>query len=110
MRQVAKQLGREIRRRRKAKRLTLERLAEKVNYSIEHLSGIEHGHRTPSFGGLLNIAKALDTSLADLFRFHGRPLPRSREQAARKVAKILNDWDEDRLAILLELLSTLRPR
>ena len=110
MSQVSKRLGREIRLRRKAKRLTLERLAEKVNFSIEHLSGIEHGHRTPSFAGLLKISKALDTSLADLFRFHGRPLPRSREQAARKVAKILYEWDEDLLAILLHLLNSLRPR
>ena len=110
MKQFSARLGREIRRQRKAKHLTLERLAEKTNYSIEHLSGIERGFRTPSMAGLLAIAKALNTPLTDLFRFHGRPFPRSRDQAARKLAKILHDWDEDRLAILLELLSSIRPR
>ena len=79
MKQFSARLGREIRRLRKAKRLTLERLAEKTNFSIEHLSGIERGFRTPSMAGLLAIAKALDTPLTDLFRFHGRPTPRTRD-------------------------------
>ena len=54
---------------RKNKSITQEQLAELTNKSIEHISFLERGERSPSFEIILDIAKALDISPADLLDF-----------------------------------------
>jgi len=56
-------MGARIRELRKKKRLTQERLAERVDISTPFLGHIERGNRTPSLETLVRIANALETTL-----------------------------------------------
>jgi transcriptional regulator with XRE-family HTH domain len=60
-------VGREIRRRRKALGLTLEQLAERIKRVPNHLGLIETGKADPSVSTLRAIARGLGITLADLF-------------------------------------------
>lgn len=52
---------------RNEKGLTQEQLAEKIGKSTEHISFLERAERSPSFETLIDLAVALDTTVADLF-------------------------------------------
>ncbi len=51
---------------RREKNLTQEQLAERINKSIEHISFLERGERSPSFEVILDIAEILGISVASL--------------------------------------------
>lgn len=55
-----------VRRRRHALSLTQEELAEKVNFHVNYIGGIERAERNPSLTSLINLAKGLDCSVAAL--------------------------------------------
>ncbi|MHB1095612.1 MAG: helix-turn-helix domain-containing protein [Gemmatimonadaceae bacterium] len=59
-------LGKEIRKFRKLKRLTLRDLQEQKVVAMAHLSLIERGKKNPSFKVLLRIAKALNVDVRAL--------------------------------------------
>ncbi|MGF1481871.1 MAG: helix-turn-helix domain-containing protein [Cyanophyceae cyanobacterium] len=60
----AKQLfGERVQTLRKARGITQEQLAERLNKSIEHVSYIERGERAPSFETIIDVAEALDVSV-----------------------------------------------
>ncbi len=66
---IYKQIGLNIKKYRKAKGLTQEALAEKVDKSINHLGKIEVAFSShPSIEMLADIAKALDIPLYYLFK------------------------------------------
>jgi len=46
--------------------LTQEQLAEKIGKTIEHISFLERGERSPSFEAILELARALSVSVASL--------------------------------------------
>ena len=60
--------GLNVRRKREAKVLTQERLAEKADLDPTYISGIERGVRNPSLLSILRLADALDASVAELTR------------------------------------------
>ena len=60
--------GLNVRRRREAKNLTQETLAEKASLHPTYVSGIECGGRNPSLKVIARIAKALGASVSDLAR------------------------------------------
>jgi transcriptional regulator with XRE-family HTH domain len=53
---------------RKARGLTQERLAFKVDIDLTYMGGIERGKRNPSLLVLVGIAKALGVQPADLLK------------------------------------------
>lgn len=55
--------GKRVRSIRQEKEITQESLAELLGKSVEHISFIERGERSPSFELILKIAKALDVSV-----------------------------------------------
>ena len=59
-------LGAEVRRRREAQRLTLEKLAERTGLTPHYLSTIETGKRDPSVSTLLSLANGLGVAPGDL--------------------------------------------
>ncbi len=63
------QLGRNIFKFRKEKRLSQNQLAEKLEISREHLAKIETGKRCVSLGLLIDIAEKLDIPVKDFFDF-----------------------------------------
>ncbi|HHY34276.1 MAG TPA: cupin domain-containing protein [Firmicutes bacterium] len=61
-------LGREIRRLRTARRMSLKQLAEESGLTFGYIGQIERGEVSPSISSLRRIAAALHITLADLFR------------------------------------------
>lgn len=68
-------MGRRIRKRRKALRMTQERLSEKAGVSVSFIGHVERGTRKASLETLINVAQALDLSpneiLCDSLRIVG---------------------------------------
>ena len=59
-------LGQNVRRRREARELTQEKLAEKAGLDPTYISGIERGLRNPGIKNVAKLAKALGLSTAEL--------------------------------------------
>lgn len=59
-------LGQNVRRRREARELTQEKLAEKAGLDPTYISGIERGLRNPGIKNVAQLARALGFSTAEL--------------------------------------------
>ena len=66
---VQKKLGKKIKNTRTEKRITQEKLAEKVGINREHMSNIETGKKFPSLSMLITLSFVLDIELYELFDF-----------------------------------------
>ena len=66
---VCIQLGRKIRRLRKAQKISQEELADLAGIHRTYMGKIERGESNPPVYTVYKIAKALKTSLFDLFKF-----------------------------------------
>jgi transcriptional regulator with XRE-family HTH domain len=60
------QFGKEVRRRRRAARLTLEQLAERAGLSPNYVGSIEKGDRDPSLSSVLALAQGLKVPAGEL--------------------------------------------
>jgi len=69
-----KSLGADLRALRKARRLTLIDLAERLGRSVGWLSQVERDLSEPSIGDLRALAKVLDVSVSSLFRNASAPV------------------------------------
>lgn len=67
--ELYKKIGLNIKKYRKAKGLTQEALAEKLDRSINHVGKIEVAFSHPSLDMLIEISNALEVPLKDLFEF-----------------------------------------
>jgi len=63
---VLAKLGLNVRKRREARELTQEKLAERAGLDATYISGIERGLRNPGIKNVARIAKALSLSTAEL--------------------------------------------
>lgn len=63
-------VGKRIAEIRNRRGLTQEKLSEMVNYSSNHIAKLESARTNPSFELLVNIAKALNVELKDLFDYN----------------------------------------
>ena len=61
-------LGQNVRRRREARELTQEKLAEKAGLDPTYISGIERGLRNPGIKNVARLAKALGQTTAELLK------------------------------------------
>ena len=61
-------LGQNVRRRREARELTQEKLAERASLDPTYISGIERGLRNPGIRNVARLAKALGFSTAELLK------------------------------------------
>ncbi len=61
-------LGEAIRKRRQAKNLSQEALAEIADFDRTYVSLLERGERNPSFTNLCRVAAALDTTPSELLK------------------------------------------
>ncbi|MDP1880533.1 MAG: helix-turn-helix transcriptional regulator [Parachlamydiaceae bacterium] len=59
-----------VRNRRNDLSLTQEQLAEKVNFHVNYVGGIERGERNPSLLALINLTKGLKCTLKELLPEH----------------------------------------
>ena len=61
-------LGQNVRRRREARELTQEKLAERAGLDPTYISGIERGLRNPGIKNVAKLAKALGLTTAELLK------------------------------------------
>jgi len=61
-------LGQNVRRRREARELTQEKLAEKAGLDPTYISGIERGLRNPGMKNVARLAKALGFTTAEIYK------------------------------------------
>jgi DNA-binding NtrC family response regulator len=66
--QIYSEIGTQLRKLRKGKNLTLRELASKANISISMISAIERGQSIASVLTFYRLAKALNSSLSELFK------------------------------------------
>lgn len=59
-------LGNAIREKREARKLTLEQLADLADTDLTQLGGVERGTRNATYGFLLRLAAALETSVGEI--------------------------------------------
>lgn len=64
-----KLLGHKIKLRRKEIGLTQQQLADKMNISLNFMGKIEVAFSKPSLDTLIELSKALDTTVSDLTKF-----------------------------------------
>ncbi|MBW2106708.1 MAG: helix-turn-helix transcriptional regulator [Deltaproteobacteria bacterium] len=93
---IKKKLGTKIFESRKQAGLTQAKLSEKAGLSIDSISRIERGIRSPSFESLENIAYALGLEIKDLFNFRGRDFKEltKYKYEVLKLCSYLNDKDD----------------
>ncbi len=73
--QARQNFGMRIRWLRQQKKLTQEQFAEQIGKSVEHVSFLERGERSPSFELILDIASALGVSIAFLMDVDQATIP-----------------------------------
>ena len=69
MSRVEEKFGQRVKYLRLVKKLSQEELAFRAGVHRTYLGGIERGERNPSLKNIAAIAKALDTTLPELFSF-----------------------------------------
>jgi DNA-binding XRE family transcriptional regulator len=66
---LARQFGSRVRALRKKRGMTQEQLAEATELSVNFISFVERGIKSPSLANMGRIAKALNVPVMDLFNF-----------------------------------------
>lgn len=84
MADILKKLGTRIREERKRAGLTQEKLAEKVDLSVDYIGYIERGKQAPYLKTLERIAKALRVEVYELFLFRDDDKKKDASEAAIK--------------------------
>jgi transcriptional regulator with XRE-family HTH domain len=98
-------LGREVRRRRRALGLTLEQLAERSGLTPNYIGTVEHGQRDPSLSTVMALAKGLEVSASELLGGVADMSP-----AAMEAARLFDSVPPDVQSALLALLRATAPR
>ena len=96
------EIGQKIRKYRKEKGLSQERLAEKVNISVTHMSHIETANTKLSLPVLVDIATVLQVQTDELL-FDSKP-----QGSAALLMQIIRDCTPDQLDMIVELAKTVK--
>jgi len=97
-------LGKRIRKLRKARKLTIERLAERTGVNDKYLGSVERGEQNPSFKVLTKVAKALAVELPDLFRFEHTE--ENEKALHRKIGVLLKKSNPEQLRIFFKIIKS----
>ncbi|MBD5084811.1 MAG: helix-turn-helix transcriptional regulator [Clostridiales bacterium] len=93
-------LGRRVRYNRDRLGFTQEKLAEKINVSIPHISRIENGTSQPSLQVLIDLCNALDITIDELLQ---DSLSAARRKKECRLEEILSDCSLDELDMISNL-------
>ena len=98
-------IGKRIQEKRKQLCITQEKLAELVELSVQHMSGIETGKTMFSFPTCLRIANALELSMDELLC---GSLVRGKTVMQHEFAELLSDCDAAEAQIILDMAKALK--
>lgn len=111
---MTKEIGIRIKELRRSKGLTQEKLAEKINISVNYLSNIETGRDICSFTVLLGIANHLEASmdylLGDVLKYNtlAKKDPESYSRLMSEIS-LLSEKEREHLIKYIELMKESRP-
>lgn len=97
-------LGKRISYLRNKKGLTQEKLAELVRRSTNHISKLELARCNPSFELLVEISKALNIDLKELFDFEK---PKPVVDIKKEFQSLINSSDDKKIQLLYKIYSSL---
>ncbi len=97
----SKVFGKRIKELRERKKLTQEKLAEKIGLDLQTISRIETGYYFTSFENLEKLANALDVTIADLFDFGH---VKTKEELIKEINIALNNSAEKDVQIIHKLI------
>jgi len=100
MKDLLRRLGGRIKEIRKARGMTQEALAERIEMSPQYLSRIEGGHQSPSVEMLAKLADTLEVELWEFFDFGQPGTVKELRETIRKVAQ---GADEEQLRLALKV-------
>ena len=98
------QLGKRISEIRIKKGLTQEKLADMVNYSANHIAKLESARTNPSFELLVEIAKAMNIPIKELFDFDDLNTP---EYMKQDLLNSIDNADKELIKLLYKFKKTL---
>jgi transcriptional regulator with XRE-family HTH domain len=102
---AAAQFGNRLRTVRKAHKLKIGQLADRVDIGVKHLGRLERGEKHPSFELIIALAQAMSVSPAAFFEFDS---PQSDPKILRKdLAQLLAQRDAKQLHQVQRLLRVL---
>ena len=103
-----KLLGQRIKKLRKAKGFSQELLAEKIDKSVDAVSNIERGIFAPRIDTALDIARALDVQLFELFKIEEIPTEDAQKTALlEEIVDLLKEQPNEILQFTLAQTKTL---
>lgn len=97
-------LGARIKSIRETKKLTQEKLSEKVDINPVYLSNIERGMANPTLDLFLRLAKALDVEMWELFDFGHEVSP---AELKKVLSGLTKELDEERLKDVVKVVRAL---
>jgi transcriptional regulator with XRE-family HTH domain len=89
---------------RKARSMTQEQLAAKMEISIPYLSSIERGRENPTLNTLINLARCLELDLSEMFAHIEIEDPSQRKAV---ISSLLNNAGDEQLKQALKILTAL---
>ena len=95
-------LGKRIKELRKARGLSQEGLAEKMDGHPKYLGSVERGEQNPTLEFLTKLAAALEVELASLFNYRWQKM--SEAELKRKLHAMVEKADLERLREILALM------
>lgn len=100
------EIGKNIRKYRKLKGLTLERLAEVLETETNYLGQCERGERRFSLDKLIDLIEYFGITANDIIPVQSNELKRSNEKNIylREINEILDGCSDNQLAVILNIL------
>lgn len=107
---MLKELGIEIRNRRKQLGFSQEEFAVKSGVHWTYIGGLERGERNPTLKTMIFISDALETSLFDLFRFHvfKTVVKKQNKWSDKIIRRVRRVSDEDRLYKVYKVMNYIK--
>ena len=97
-------LGRRIAELRNKRGLTQEKLAELTNYSTNHIAKLESARTNPSFELLVNLSRALDVELKELFCIEE---DKTSEDIKSELNKLIEKAEGNKIKMLYKILKSI---
>ena len=101
---IKERIGARIASLRKARKMTQEQLAARMEISIPYLSSIERGRENPTLNTLINLARCLDLDLGEMFSHIEIEDPTQRKVV---ISSLLSNVGDEQLKQALKVLKAL---
>lgn len=93
-------IGQRIKKLRRSKGFSQERLAEIMGISPKYLSNIERGKENPTLDMFIKLANALNVEVAEVFNYS---YEQSSKELRQVVMGLLKDGDENQLRLITRI-------